>query len=377
MTSRLIKPALSACLVSIVLALISTTVWSANEAGEADAYQLLRSDPTGYANVTQGRPFEFPADHLPHKAFRIEWWYLTANLEDDNGTSYGVHWTLFRQSLSPQPDPGGWASNQMWMAHAALSTPDGHFYEQRFARGGVGQAGVSINAEGVFEAVLDDWILRGAEAEPIPGTLSFKVDNALLQLTLSSNTPWVLQGDAGFSQKSDLGQASYYYSQPHISVVGTITESDKSSRLKGSGWLDREWSSQPLAPDQPGWDWLSVHLDDGHALMVYRLRRTQGEDWISGTWITPAGQPTPLSSDDIIFQPLSTTSVATGNKRIRNLPLEWHVALPGSKQRWTVTAQSPDHWLNTAFPYWEGPVTIEGSSKGSSNGNGFLELTGY
>ena len=42
--------------------------------------------------------------------------------------------------------------------------------------------------------------------------------------------------------------------------------------MTGTGWLDREWSSQPLAPDQAGWDWFSLHLDDGARLMAYRLR---------------------------------------------------------------------------------------------------------
>ena len=29
--------------------------------------------------------------------------------------------------------------------------------------------------------------------------------------------------------------------------------------------MDREWSSQPLAPDQTGWDWFSLHLTSGES----------------------------------------------------------------------------------------------------------------
>ena len=32
--------------------------------------------------VVPGRTFAFPADHGPHPEFRIEWWYVTANLAD-------------------------------------------------------------------------------------------------------------------------------------------------------------------------------------------------------------------------------------------------------------------------------------------------------
>ncbi|XOV89150.1 MAG: lipocalin-like domain-containing protein [Pseudomonadota bacterium] len=338
-----------------------------------DAYQLLRSDPAGFSLVVPGREFSFPADHLPHKDFRIEWWYLTANLQTPGGDAYGVHWTLFRQSMSPAPDPGGWASNQVWMAHAALSTPAGHVYQERFARGGIGQAGVTLDQAGRFVAWMDDWVLEGTGASPLPGQLEFNVHGHQVTLRMDSDTPWVLQGNQGYSQKSHLGQASYYYSQPHINIVGEVFKDGQTSKLQGQGWLDREWSSQPLAPDQPGWDWLSVHLDDGHALMVYRLRQEGGPDWISGSWVGPDGISTTLGSADIQFEPLAVTRLETAGGVQRDLPLRWRVVLPAQDLRIEIAADDVDHWLDTAFPYWEGPVTVAGNR----TGRGYLELTGY
>jgi predicted secreted hydrolase len=344
----------------------------AQAAGASENYQLLRSDPEGYAEVLPDRTFEFPRDHLPHPAYRIEWWYLTGNLQDGEGRHYGVQWTLFRQSLSPAPDPGGWQSNQAWMAHAALSLPSGHRYQQRFARGGIGQAGVGLDAAGVFEARMDDWVLRGQGASPLPGELRFSVDGVALNLALHSDTPWVLQGEAGFSQKSPRGQASYYYSQPHIRAGGTLARGDATIRLAGDLWLDREWSSQPLAPDQPGWDWLSLRLEDGHALMAYRLRQDDGRHWLRGNWVSPAGDSVSLEPGDLAFEPVDYSMVVTADGP-RAMPLRWRVALPRLGLAWTVEARSPDHWLDVAFPYWEGPV----SAAGSSAGQGYLELTGY
>lgn len=356
--------------------LLLVSLACATALAEDDAYQLLRGDPQGYAKVTVGKPLIFPADHLPHPDYRIEWWYLTANLTDSNGAHYGVHWTLFRQSMSPAPDAGGWASNQVWMGHAALSTPDGHVYQQRFARGGIGQAGVDVNAQGQFDAWLDGSSLTGTSTSlsPLPGQLVFTVKGYRVTLNMTADTPWVLQGKQGYSQKSNLGQASYYYSQPHISISGQISETaGQPIKLNGQGWLDREWSSQPLAPNQPGWDWLSVHLDDGHALMVYRLRQSDGNDWVSGSWIAPDGSATTLTKEEIIFEPISTTVLTTAGNIQRQLPLHWRVSLPAKNLSWTVTPLSKDHWLDTAFPYWEGPVMLTGASKGQ----GFLELTGY
>ncbi|HPR45483.1 MAG TPA: lipocalin-like domain-containing protein, partial [Ottowia sp.] len=84
-------------------------------AAQGDPYQVLRSTGDGYASVVPGRPFDFPADHLPHPDYRIEWWYLTANLKDDAGRHWGLQWTLFRQAMSPATDTEGWDSNQIWM----------------------------------------------------------------------------------------------------------------------------------------------------------------------------------------------------------------------------------------------------------------------
>src|ERR1700681_1574926 len=98
----------------------------------------------GFAPVAPGKTFSFPADHGPHPDFRIEWWYITANLTDAKGAAYGAQWTLFRQAMAPGSQPEGWANQQIWMAHAAGTRADTHRFGQTFARGGVGQAGVEI-----------------------------------------------------------------------------------------------------------------------------------------------------------------------------------------------------------------------------------------
>ena len=86
--------------------------------------------------------FDFPTDHGPHPDYRIEWWYLTAYLEDPAGVQYGLQWTLFRTAVAPGEEEG-WGSPQVWFAHAAVTTPESHFSTERFARGGIGQAGVT------------------------------------------------------------------------------------------------------------------------------------------------------------------------------------------------------------------------------------------
>ena len=126
----------------------------------AQGFAGLGQSAQGYAAVTPGRKFSFPTDHGPHPEYRIEWWYVTANLADKDGTAYGAQWTLFRQAMTPGGAQEGWASQQIWMAHAAVTRADTHRTSETFARGGVGQAGVEAAP---FRAWIDSWQMRGTE----------------------------------------------------------------------------------------------------------------------------------------------------------------------------------------------------------------------
>ena len=345
-----------------------------------DPYQLLRQSGEGFAQVEPGRTLIFPEDHYPHERFKIEWWYLTANLRGRDGRDYGVHWTLFRQAMNAVPNPGGWQSNQTWMAHTAVSTPLSFEFSQRFARGGIGQAGVVTTEQNTFEAWMDDWLWQSDSSAPFPAELTAGTENQRFKLRLNASDNWVLQGKNGFSRKSDLGQASYYYSQPFIDITGTIWLGGESIEVTGQGWLDREWSSQPLADNQDGWDWVSLHLSDGSALMVYQLRHDSGDHYISGSWVSESGAVTVLEAGDVTMTPLSDTRLSipsAGDNRLglssKVIPLEWRVRVPKLNIDISVTANRPESWLATAFPYWEGPVAVEGSHEGV----GYLELTGY
>ena len=336
----------------------------------ADKFEILRNSSDGFARVTPGKVFGFPADHGPHRDYRIEWWYITANLSDSNGRLWGLQWTLFRQALSAKPQPQSWSNNQLWMAHAAISTPDGHHYEERFSRGGIGQAGV--NLDGNFEAWIDDWQWRSNNQSLFPSRLDFSIDNRKVHMQLTSQANWVLNGDRGYSQKSQQGQASYYYSQPNIEIEGTID----GVQLSGSAWLDREWSSQPLAPDQQGWDWFSLHMDDGNKIMLYRLRHDDGKHWLSGSRVDPAGNFSHLSSDDIHLSTKESRQIQIPGGSNVNLPLDWEISLSQFNQRLIIKPLYDQQWMGTSFPYWEGVVLVE-DERGKSIGRGYMELTGY
>ena len=326
----------------------------------AQGFAGLGTTADGFATPQPDRTLEFPADHGPHPAYRIEWWYLTANMTGPDGTPYGLQWTLFRSALAPR-DGTGWETPQLWMGHAAVTTPQAHHVAERLARGGIGQAGVE---PAPFHAWIDDWAMQGPDFDTL--TLTASGPDFAYDVDLSATGPLVLHGQAGYSVKSAAGQASYYYSQPFYDLTGTLTLPEGDVAVTGQAWLDREWSSQPLAEDQKGWDWFSLSFDSGDKLMGFVLRGA--DDFTAGTWITPQGDTTALPDGAFQATPLDWHAVAG-----REVPVAWRLRLPARGLDATVTAINPDAWMTTSVPYWEGPVTITGSHTGA----GYLEMTGY
>ncbi|MGP7735632.1 lipocalin-like domain-containing protein [Oceanimonas smirnovii] len=355
---------------------------TANDAGFAG----LGAASEGYTRAHAGMSLNFPADHGPHTGFRIEWWYLTANLEDERGEPLGLQWTLFRQaqqSVNTATPDSPWAAQQIWMAHMALSRGEQHRVAERFARGtdvvrADHQAGVITKP---FRAWLDNWQLTSlsttedaldrlqlsAEAKDGQGDFGY-------ELTLEASGPLVRHGIKGFSQKSANGQGSMYYSQPFYRASGRVWLNGESVSVNGEAWLDREWSSQLLSEKQSGWDWFSLHLNSGHKLMAFRLRGggDNHSDYLSGSWISPDGEVMPLSAESITLTPLKNADVAG-----RHMPVHWRLTLPEQQLTLSVSAHHPNRWMHTSVPYWEGAVSVTDADSGAPLGRGYLEMTGY
>jgi predicted secreted hydrolase len=335
----------------------------------AQGFAGLGGTSNGFASVEPGKILEFPRDLGPHPDYRIEWWYLTANLQDADGAQWGAQWTLFRQAMSPGAEQDGWDNRQLWMGHAAVTNAHTHRYAERFGRGGIGQAGAQAIP---FRAWIDSWEMGGREAfsaqTVAPLELSASGDNFSYALKLEADQPLVLQGEAGYSKKSERGQASYYFSQPYFKATGAVTLDDRTVQVSGLAWMDREWSSQPLASDQTGWDWFSLHLVSGEKVMLFRLRQNDGGNYFAGNWIDLNGRSEILAASSITMTPTGFTEIDG-----RKLPTSWTIALPDRGLKIESMPLNAKSWMGTRFAYWEGPITFQGSQ----GGMGYLEMTGY
>jgi len=360
----------------VLAALASFTASTAYAQGGENGFAGLGADATGFDQAIPGTPLVFPRDFGAHPRFRTEWWYLTANLEDESGAAYGVQWTLFREAGAPGDERIGWANQTVWLGHAAVTTATEHLFAETFARGGVGQAGVIARP---FRAWIDDWAFEARQVAPAaePDAAAEALSRAKISASgpgfryafdLAADKPFILHGDKGFSRKSEDGRASYYYSQPFFRIDGVLVLHGNKVKLSGLAWMDREWSSQPLAPTQKGWDWFSLHFSTGEKLMVFRLRGGASDDFRAGTWIGADGAQQTLDRNDITLAPLSETHLAD-----RVLPARWKLLVKSHGVDVETTPINPASWMATSFPYWEGPISFDGSRQGK----GYLEMTGY
>ena len=203
-------------------------------------------------------------------------------------------------------------------------------------------------------------------------------DGIAIDLDVQSHRPPVLQGDNGLSQKSAApGNASYYYSLPRMQTTGTVRIGAELYAVKGLSWLDREWSTSALGPDQVGWDWFALQFDDGRALMFYQLRRRDGntDRFSAGTLVDANGRVHRLTRDDVRIEVLDDWNSPASGVRY---PSRWRLRVPSQAIDVEVSPLIAAQELRLSVDYWEGAVQFRGGAKGNeAAGRGYVELVGY
>jgi predicted secreted hydrolase len=352
----------------------------------------------GFARATEPGAVEFPRDLGPHDDYQTEWWYYTGNLDAADGRRFGFQFTIFRRALTPEGettdyadstdcDPGNlcesvesvvssdWRSNQVYLAHFAISDIDADaFYPaERFSRGAAGLAGATAEPYRVW---LEDWSVEAIA----PGQVRLRAQtaDAALDLVLTETLPPVLHGDDGLSQKGpEPGNASYYYSIVQQQAAGTVRAGGETHDVTGLAWKDHEWSTSALSEGAIGWDWISLQMDDGGALMLFEIRRADGtrEPLSAGTYVAPDGTLTHLAAGDWTLEVTDTwVSPNSGGE----YPAGWRISVPSVGLELTGRPQMANQELNVSTTYWEGAVEFSGTLRRAPiSAEGYIELTGY
>lgn len=337
-----------------------------------------------YQAALPGYRYEFPRDHFNHGDFQTEWWYTTGNLTATDGHRYGYELTFFRQGVDR--DPGKkepWDIRDLYLAHLALSDLDGgtFYHAERTNRAGPGLAGIDEKQKRIWNG---NWEIRWNGEEE---TLRVVDEQFSLSFSLHSEKPPVIHGVNGISQKAaGAGHASHYISFTRLRTNGTIELrgelAGKSFEVLGTSWMDHEFFTHSMEPEQVGWDWLSLQFDDNTELMLYQFRRKDGsrDPYSSGTYVDAQGKSVHLTAADFRLVPTGETwtSGATGAK----YPVAWSIEIPKLGLKLAATTKLKSQELaggsKIAPSYWEGAIAIEGTRRGESiRGVGYLEMTGY
>lgn len=345
--------------------LAGPTAFAQSPAGEVKA-------PRSFAPILRGRPLVFPRDHGAHPDTRTEWWYITGQVQTAGGQRLGIQVTFFRSGTGHPNTRSRWDASQLYFAHAAIADPrTGRLvHGERVARASAGLVEAAVDDARIR---IDDWsLVRAGER----WQARLKDREFALQLDFTPTQSILLQGDAGFSLKGPEERfASHYYSLPHLSVSGSVQLTGKTETAQGRAWLDHEWSSEILMPGAVGWDWVGLNLDDGGALMVFRIRDKDGNAlWASGLLRDSAGKIRRFAPSEITF---------TANRQWRSAasgatyPVDANIRLGEMSLRVQplMDDQELDSRASTGAIYWEGAVTV--LRDGMRIGEGYLEMTGY
>jgi predicted secreted hydrolase len=326
-----------------------------------------------YPAVRPGVALQFPRDTGSHPPFRNEWWYITGWLKAQDGSELGVQITFFRNRPRIAEDSASrFAPQQLLFAHAALSDPNSGrlLHDQRAARAGFGLAEAQ---EGRTDVAIEDWSLK---ADGSGYTAEVRARDFRYSLRFEPTQGVLLEGERGFSRKGPSPlQASYYYSQPHLAVTGSVRAGGAERTVTGEAWLDHEWSSEPLAEGTVGWDWVGLNLEDGGALMAFRMRgKDGGSFWAGGSLRGADGRLRVLKPSEVSFSALRRwRSPRTGAEypvavRVEAGPLVFELEP-------LMDDQEMDARASTGTVYWEGAVRVKRDDQPA--GRGYLELTGY
>ncbi len=374
--NRLIRTVISSVLCLELLSGCFSAQSTTVPQGEQIEWVQADDDIEAFAQADSERIFAFPADHGAHPEYQTEWWYFTGNLQAEDDREFGYQLTFFRRALSSDTvdRDSEWASKNIYMAHFTVTdVREEKFYPaQRFSRDGNQLAG-AIN-DPYANIWLEGWSAR--QLDDSRWELHAKNQDQSINLSLDDLTGPVLQGEAGLSRKS-AGSASYYYSLPRMASDGTIQIGENSYTVKGTSWMDHEFSTSVLTRDQIGWDWFGLQLDDDTEIMLFTLRREDGtlDPYSSLSLIDESGKLTSYPLDAWYVTPTGEwQSPHSGGL----YPAGWKLSVPEADLELTITPKVADQELNLSIVYWEGAVKVDGVSAGRAiTGQGYVELTGY
>jgi len=358
--------------IAIVIFLTITLIFPARAAGQVGGR---------FVPAVAGYSYEFPRDHGSHPRYRTEWWYYTGHARTKSGRELGFELTFFRVGVesSAPASVNPWELRDIALAHFAVTDVGGRQFRfhEKLNRFSPYTAGARVGSLNVFN---ENWSATTTADGRI--RLRAAADADAIDITLRSEKSPVIHGKGGISVKAEgLGYASHYYSLTRLTGSGTIGAGKRTESCTVTAWMDHEFGSSALRESQSGWDWFSVQLDNGTELMIYVIRKRDGsaDTTSSGSFVMVNGNVIHLDRSQF---KVSAKGRWRSPRSKAVYPMGWVIDVSPLDLRIELTERVQDQELittgSTQITYWEGAVTVVGSSGGTSvRGLGYVELTGY
>lgn len=308
------------------------------------------------------RSLEFPFDHGPHFDSRTEWWYFTGEVLTSGGKTLGFEFTIFK----------AWnhrVNDFAFLGHVAVSDPENaeHFFAEEATSPPV--AGIE---EGKTEIQMDGFSYAFSEPEGI--TLKAEAGGLALDILLSPSMDVLPHGEDGIIEMGD-GKNSYYYSFTNLLTAGKITvNGTEYSISSGRTWMDHQWGNYTLLGLL--WDWFSLRLDNGGALMLFQFRNVF-DNTVRANWTYRDASGTVQYGKDLFIQAARTYTVEQTDF---TYPVDWTVEVAEIDASFQISPLFDGQVLyNVKTPdYWEGLCLAEGRIGAEPvSGSAYVELTGY
>ncbi len=328
----------------------------------------------GFREVSRDYALKFPRDFYFKEGYRVQWWYLTGHLFDQEGREFGYELTFFVVGVQTRAYKSKFGVNNIYISHFALTDVNAKKFHtsEKSDTGAYGFAGAQ---EKELKIWVEDNELRGTVDKM---HLRANSNEMGLDLTLVPGKPIVLNGDNGYSRKSEESPeiASWYFSYTNMKTEGTLKIGKQTFLVQGKSWFDREISSGRMGKSEKGWDWFAIQLDDSREVMLYIMRKSDGtvDRYSSGTVIYKDGTYKHLAAEDFrITAQRYYKSAKTGAL----YPAEWKISIPAEGLDLKLTPLLEDQEFvasySTGNNYWEGTCKVEGFIAGRA----YAELTGY
>lgn len=323
------------------------------------------------------KPLDLPADDAAHYWAQTEWWYYTGHLTASDSREFGYELTFFKRITNEDrvpnffiPIPAHWLKDAALLGHFAITDLTNKKFRAKDITDNFSKSKADENK---YDVMIDKWTAREENGKHI---ISAEMKDYKIELELEKLKPAILHAENGILSKGD--NANYYYSYTNMKTSGTLTIDGHPVKVEGISWMDHEYGTMKLTPQQTGWDWFSVQLDNNCELMIYLIRNDKDSiiDTSGGTFVLPDGQSIWLKEDDIDIKILDYWY---SKKTDSNYPASWEITVKSLNLKLNLNPVLAEQELNLEpVPYWEGSVRINGTYNDVSvKGKGYVELVGY